>query len=112
MACVKTYDTRLNKDYDITSLQARGLQIALGTLAVTYSAVGGITCTFPFSKTIYAMVPPVSQYVFMYNVTTNMITAYNSVVTTTALASTLVEVASDTDFTACTDSLRFLAFGF
>lgn len=112
MALSATYDTRLNKNYEIKSGIARGLGMAFGTLAVTYSTAGGLSWTCPFDKTVWVSVPPVSGYQFQYNVTTNILKAYEVVVTTTALASTLSEVASDTDFTALTDSLRFCAFGF
>lgn len=112
MALTATNDTRLNKVYGLASAQARGLKLAVGTLAVTYSSAGGLSWALPFAKTVFVSVPPVSQYTFMYNATTGMLAAYQNVVTTTALASTLVEVASDTDFTALTDSLRFVAFGF
>ena len=112
MALSATYDSRLNKSYGLDSALARGLNFAVGTLAVTYSAAGGLTWTAPFNNTVFVSIPPQSQYIFTYNATTSMFKAYQCVVTTTALASTLVEVASDTDFTALTDSLRFVAFGF
>lgn len=112
MALSATYDTRLNKNPEMQSALARGLNFAVGTLAITYSSAGGLSWTLPFGKTVFTLVAPLSQYIFMHNVTTGMLQAYQSVVTTTALASTLVEVASDTDFTALTDSLRFVAFGF
>lgn len=112
MALAATMHSGLNSNYELQSGMARGLNFAVGTLAVTYSAAGGLTWTLPFNQTLYVSIPAQSQYIFSYNVTTNMLTAYQCVVTTTALASTLVEVASDTDFTALTDSLRFVAFGF
>ena len=111
MAISVTYDAGLNKNYKITSADARGLKVAFGTIAATYSAAGGLTWSLPFNVRMYVSIPPVSQYVFTYNCTTSVFQAYQCVVTTTALASTLVEVASDTDFTALSDSVRFVAFG-
>lgn len=108
MAVVKTYDTRLNKDYDLTSAQARGLQFITGSLAVTYSAAGGLTWTLPFAKVVYVHIPAESGYVFSYNKTTTMLRAWMVNSTT----GPLTEVASDTDFTTLTDSLSFVAFGF
>lgn len=112
MALTATHDTRLNKNPEMQSALARGLNFAVGTLAITYSGAGGLSWTLPFNKTVFTYVPPVSGYQFIHNVTTGMLKAYEIVVTTTALASTLSEVASDTDFTALTDSVKFLAFGF
>ena len=112
MALTATYDSRTNKVYGLDSHSARDLKIVFGTLAVTYSAAGGFTWTLPINNRLFCIIPPVSQYIFAYNCTTSMFTAYQCVVTTTALASTLVEVASDTDFTALSDSLRFVAFGY
>lgn len=112
MALTVTYDPRNNKNPEIQSYIARGLKIAVGTLAVTYSSAGGFTWTMPFANRLFCIIPPVSQYIFAYNCTTSMLQAYQTVVTTTALASVLVEVASDTDFTALSDSLRFVAFGY
>lgn len=108
MALSATYDSRLNKSYGLDSAFARGLQIAVGTLAVTYSGAGGFTWTAPFNTTVFVSIPPQSGYVFTYNATTTVFKAYQ----TSTTASVMVEVASDTDFTALTDSLRFVAFGF
>lgn len=112
MALSVTIDDRLNNHPTIQEGLARGLGFAVGTMDLTYSSAGGLSWTGPFTHTVYCSIPPVSQYIFSYNVTTGMLAAYQTVVTTTALASTLVEVASDTDFTALTDALRFVAFGF
>lgn len=111
MALTETNYSGLNASYGLQSAIARRVGFVAGTLAVTYSSAGGLSWTLPFTQTLYVSIPPQSQYIFSYNATTNMFTAYQCVVTTTALASTLVEVASDTDFTELTDSLRFVAFG-
>lgn len=112
MALTANLDDRLNATPTMQEGIARGLGFAVGTLDITYSSAGGLSWTGPFAHNLYVSIPPVSQYVFAYNATTGMVLAYQTVVTTTALASTLVEVASDTDFTAATDSIRFVAFGF
>lgn len=112
MAISVTYNPVSNKNYALDSHQARDFKIVGGTIAVTYSAAGGLTWTIPIKDRFAVIIPPVSQYIFTYNGTTSMLQAYEHVVTTTALASTLVEVASDTDFTALSDSLRFVAFGY
>lgn len=112
MALTATYDPGLNTNYKVTSFDARGGKIVFGTLAVTYSSAGGLAWTLPLNYRAFCIIPPVSQYIFTYNCTTSMLQAYETVVTTTALASVLVEVASDTDFTALSDSLRFVAFGY
>ncbi len=112
MALTATYDTQTQKNYEVAGHQARGLQIVFGTIAATYSSAGGLAWTLPVNRRLFAIIPPVSQYIFAYNCTTSRFMAYEHVVTTTALASTLVEVASDTDFTSLSDSIRFVAFGY
>ena len=112
MALTATHDTRLNRNPEFKSAMARGINFSVGTLAITYSSAGGLSWTLPFNKTIFTVVPPVSGYQFIHNVTTGMLKVYEIVVTTTALASALSEIASDTDLTACTDSVKFIAFGF
>lgn len=112
MALSVSIDDRLNNHPTMQEGLARGLGFAVGTMDLTYSAAGGLSWTGPFAHTVFCSIPPVSQYIFTYDVTNGMVYAYEHVVTTTALASTLVEVASDTDFTALSDALRFVAFGF
>ena len=112
MAISVTYNSGVNKNFSFNSNTARGMKMAVGTIAATYSAAGGLTWSLPFNVRLFCQISPASQYFFTYNCTTSMFQAWQSVVTTTALASTLVEVASDTDFTALSDSLRFVAFGY
>lgn len=108
MALTITHDSRLNKNPEMQSALARGINFSVGTLRITYSAAGGLSCSMPFSKTVFVSIPPQSGYVFEYNVTTSMLRAYM----TNSSTLPLMEVASDTDFTALTAPLVFCAFGF
>ena len=113
MAVTFTSDTRSNKNYEVASYQARAGGIVLGILNVTYSGTGGMTVTgLGFQTPFYLMASPASGYIFEWKATTSQIKAYQTQVTSTALASVLVEVASDTDFTGLGDGgIRFAALG-
>lgn len=111
MSVTATYDAGLNQVHTLNQAIARQVKFSVGSLAVTYSAAGGLTWTLPFSDIAFVMIPPASQYIFTYNATSNMLQAWQCQVTTTASASVLVEAASDTDFTALAMPLQFVAFG-
>jgi len=108
MALSATHDDRLNKNPELQSAMARGINFTVGTLRITYSGAGGLSWTFPWNKTVFVSVPPQSGYIFDYNATTSMLKAY--MVNSSTLP--LMEVASDTDFTALAAPLQFCAFGF
>jgi len=107
MAIAVTYDTTANTNPKLTSYEARGINMVVGTLAVTYSAATGLTWSIPLNTRLAVFIPPVSGYMFQYNTTTSMFTAWN--ISTTG---PVEEVPSDTDFTDCTDAIRFVAFGY
>ena len=113
MAVTYTSDARFSKNYEFNSFMARGGGFVAGILNVTYSGTGGMTVTgLGFSNPFYVYASPASSYIFEWKATTSQIKAYQTTVTTTALASVLAEVASDTDFTGLADGgIRFFAFG-
>lgn len=113
MAATITLDARLNANTEAQSFLARGGALTFGLLNVTYSGTGGMTVTGLAMRTpFYVMATPASQYIFEWRATTSQLRAYQTQVTTTALASVLIEVASDTDFTALAEGgIRFVAFG-
>lgn len=114
MAATITTDTRSNKNYEVASFQARGGGLVIGLISMTYSGTGGMTITgLGFQAPFFMSVAPASQYIFEWRATTSQLKAYSLVVTSTALASVLVEVGSDTDFTALGEGgIRFAAFGY
>jgi len=113
MAVTYTSDARFDKNYEFASFQARGGGFAAGLLSVTYSGTGGMTVTgLGFSNPFYLYATPASNYIFEWKATTSQLKAYSTQVTSTALASVLTEVASDTDFTAISaGGIMFFAFG-
>jgi len=113
MAVTYTPDARFNKNYEFASFQARGGGFVAGILAVTFSGTGGMTVTgLGFSTPFYVYASPASGYIFEWKATTSQLKGYTTVVTTTALASVLIEAASDTDLTTLADGgVRFFAFG-
>jgi hypothetical protein len=114
MAVTVTTDARFGKNYEVASWQARTGGIAIGLLSVTYSGTGGMTVTgLGFSNPFMLMASPASTYIFDWRATTSQLRAYQFQVTTTAGAVVVVEVASDTDFTALAEGgIRFAAIGF
>lgn len=114
MALTAVYDSRFNKNYELGEFYARGGKIAFGYLQATYSGTGGLSWTLPFTGTApMVCIPQASSYTFEYHPSTAMLWAYNTVVTTTAGALVVQEVASDTDFTALPGGgIYFVVFGF
>lgn len=113
MAVTSTIDGRHNDNYNFASFQARGGGIVAGILNVTYSGSGGMTVTgLGFTNPYYLYASPCSYYIFEWKATTSQLKAYTTVITTTALASVLIEAASDTDFTAASSGgVQFFAIG-
>ena len=115
MAVTVTMDAILNTNPSFNS--AGRAKVAFGTIDCTgqSAAPGGVTMTIPgFNNVAACIIAPnlaTSSFAhFAYDITNGKLEVFAPQITTTALASVVVEVASGSDLSGL-DSVQFFAVG-